>query len=118
MEALGRKIERGVTQKEEQESLMGSGVRSQEATHQFSSLARVPRTPILPLGALGNKVGERRSMTQESPHSPASPQASPNQGVLTYRGTLWPRKSRRALQTWEALKWNQKPWPHPSCLAP
>lgn len=86
MEALGRKIERGVTQEEEQESLMGSGVRSQEATHQFSSLARVPRTPIFPLGALGNKIGERRSMTQESPHSPASPRGQPQPGCVHLQG--------------------------------
>lgn len=59
LEALGRKIKKGVTREEELESLMGSGVRSQEATHQFSSLSRVPRTPVFPLGALGDKVGER-----------------------------------------------------------
>lgn len=75
-------------------------------THQFSSLSRVPRSPVFPLGALKDKVGESRGTNKEPLHAPAP--SPPHQGELTYGGTLWPRESRGPLQAWEALKWNQK----------
>lgn len=40
------------------ESLMGSWVRGQRVSHQFSSRSRVPTLPVFPLGALRDKVGE------------------------------------------------------------
>lgn len=43
---------------EEKKSLMGSWVRGQEVTHQFSSLSRVSRAPIFALGTLRDKAGE------------------------------------------------------------
>lgn len=93
-----------------------SRVRGQGDAHQFSSLSRVPRSPVFPLWALRGKVG--RVETHRVSLLPAPPpNPPPQQGELTYRGTLWSREPRRALQTWEALKWKPKSLSH-SCLPP